>query len=204
MILAEVSSGRSDFESSSPIKPERPGSAAAGAGLDRRGAAFAGRLEGGGAHGDHFLGIAGAHGLDRVAGIDRPLEGVRRHDLDDLGNLHHVEQRGDARHDVLTARGRRRHDRFVRLGQRDDQRRGRFRQHVLVRSRVRQQHFLDAVELGGGIGRRLALMASDQDMHVGAERLGGGQRFGGRILERFVVVFGEKQRRHFRSPPPRS
>ena len=29
MILAEVSSGRSDFESSSPTKPERPGSAAA-------------------------------------------------------------------------------------------------------------------------------------------------------------------------------
>ena len=29
MILAEVSSGRSDFESSSPIKPESPGSAAA-------------------------------------------------------------------------------------------------------------------------------------------------------------------------------
>jgi hypothetical protein len=29
MILAEVSSGRSDFESSSPAKVERPGSAAA-------------------------------------------------------------------------------------------------------------------------------------------------------------------------------
>jgi hypothetical protein len=29
MILAEVSSGRSDFDSSSPTKPEMPGSAAA-------------------------------------------------------------------------------------------------------------------------------------------------------------------------------
>jgi hypothetical protein len=31
MILAEVSSGRSDFDSSSPTKPERPGSAVAAA-----------------------------------------------------------------------------------------------------------------------------------------------------------------------------
>jgi hypothetical protein len=29
MILAEVSSGRSDFDNSSPTKPDRPGSAAA-------------------------------------------------------------------------------------------------------------------------------------------------------------------------------
>ena len=107
MILAEVSSGRSDFESSSPTKPEMPGSAAAVDRLDRRRAALAGRLERGRAHGDHFLGIERAHGLDGVAGIDRALERVRRHDLADLGNLHHVEKRGDPRHDVLAV-GRRR------------------------------------------------------------------------------------------------
>ena len=107
MILAEVSSGRSDFDSSSPTKDEMPGSAAAAAGLDRRRAALAGGLERGGAHRDHFLGVLRAHGLDRVAGIDQPLEGVGRDHLGDVGDLHHVEQRRDARHDVLGRRGRR-------------------------------------------------------------------------------------------------
>ena len=32
------------------------------------------------------------HGLDGVAGVDRALEGVGRDDLDDVGDLHHVEQ----------------------------------------------------------------------------------------------------------------
>jgi len=54
MILAEVSSGRSDFDSSSPTKDEMPGSGAAptaSTGAEPP-AAAAGS---GGAHGDHFL-----------------------------------------------------------------------------------------------------------------------------------------------------
>src|SRR6185295_16935791 len=76
MILAEVSSGRSDLESSSPTKLEMPGSAAA----VRR------RLEGRGAHRDDFLFVLRLHGLDCIAGIDRPLERVGRHHLGDVGD----------------------------------------------------------------------------------------------------------------------
>ena len=195
MILAEVSSGRSDFDSSSPTKAEMPGSAAAAAALDRRRAALAGRLEGRGAHRDDLLGVLRAHGLDRVAGIDRPLEGVRRDHLDDVGDLHDVEQRRDARHHVLAGGGRRRDDRVVGPGERDDQRGERLGQHVLVGRRIGEQHLLDAVELGGGIGHRLRL-AGDQHVHVAAQRLGGGQRLVGGILERLVVVLGEEKRGH--------
>ena len=200
MILAEVSSGRSDFDSSSPTKVERPGSAAACAFSTLRRAALAGRLEGRGAHGDDLLGVRRLHGLDRVAGIDRPLEGVGRDHLGDLGDLHDVEQRGDARHHVLAVRGRRRDDRVVGAGERDDQRGERLGERVLVERAVREQHLVHAVELGGGVGHRFAILAGDQHVHVAAQRLGGGQRLGGRVLERLVVVLGEQKRGHPSTP----
>ena len=89
---------------------------------------------------------------------------------------------------------------FVGARQRNDQRGGRLGQHVLVSGRVREQHFLDAVELGRGVGDRLAVMTGDEDVHVGADRLGGGQRLAGRVFQRFVVVFGEKKCRHQIAP----
>ncbi len=46
------------------------------------------------------------HGHDRVAGIDRALEGMRIHHVHDVGHLRHAEQGGDTRHHVL-AEGRR-------------------------------------------------------------------------------------------------
>ncbi len=201
MIFAEVSSGRSDLDSSSPTKPERPGSAAAATGsIGAAEAALAGRLERRGAHGDDPLVFGRAHGLDGVAGIDRPLERVGRHHFDDVGNLHDVEQRRDPRHDVLSGRGRRRHDGFVRRSERHDQRRGRLGQHVLVSGRVREQDLGHAVELRRGLGDRLAVMTGDQNVHLGAERLGRGQRLGGRVLERVIVVLGEQKRRHQTAP----
>ena len=105
-ILAAVSSGRSDFWISAFSKIERPDGRRGRDGLDRCGAAVADRREGRGAHRDDLLLVGALHGLDGVAGVDRPLEGVGRHHLDDVGDLHHVEQGGDARHEVL-ARGRR-------------------------------------------------------------------------------------------------
>src|SRR3979490_3444706 len=44
--------------------------------LDRRTAAFTGRGKGRGPHRDDLLGVLRLHGLDRVAGIDRALEGI--------------------------------------------------------------------------------------------------------------------------------
>ena len=149
-----------------------------------------------------FFGSSELHGLNGVAGIDRALESVGRDDFADLGNLHHVEERCDPRHDVFAVGGRGREDRFVGSGERNDKRRGRLCQHVLVGRRIGEQHFLDAVELGSRVGDRLAVMTGDQDMHVGADLLGGGQRLGGRILERLVVVLGE-EKTGIRSPPLR-
>ena len=76
-----------------------PGSPAAAIFSIARAAAFAGRLEGGGAHGDDFLARRRLHGLDGVAGIDRALEGVGADDFQDFGNLRHVQLGGDARQD---------------------------------------------------------------------------------------------------------
>src|SRR5882762_1772819 len=45
-------------------------------GFNRRAAADAGGREGRGPHRDDLLGVLGFHGLDRIAGIDRPLEGI--------------------------------------------------------------------------------------------------------------------------------
>jgi hypothetical protein len=58
-------------------------------------------VEAGGAHGDDLDRIGALHGGDRVAGVDRALEGVGAIDFDDVADLRHVEQRGDARRDVL-------------------------------------------------------------------------------------------------------
>ena len=102
---AEVSSGRSDFDSSSPTNEEMPGSAGAVA-------ASIGALPPSPAAGKvevrtvmTLICVLRLHRLHRVAGIDQALESVGRDHFDDVGNLHHVEQRGDARHEILAGRG---------------------------------------------------------------------------------------------------
>src|SRR5260370_28057816 len=55
-------------------------------------------------------------------------------------------------------------------------------------------------EPGGVFGDRPAALAGDQHMHIAAERLGGGQRLVSRILERLVVLLGEKERGHQINP----
>ena len=200
MIFAEVSSGRSDFDSSSPTNDEMPGSAAAAASSIGAGAALAGRLEGRGAHRDDLDLVLGAHGLHRVAGIDQPLEGVGRDHLDDVGDLHDVEQRGDARHEILAGGGRRRDDRVVGRRERDDQRRQRLRQHVLVGRRRRRAAPSRRRRAWRRPRRRRGALAGDQHMHSAAERLGGGQRLVGGVLERLVVVLGDEKRGHQITP----
>jgi hypothetical protein len=165
MILADVSSGRSDFAG---VRP-------AGQFLDRSGTTARARcLEGGGAHRDHLDLVAGAHGLHGIAGIDQPLEGIGGDHLDDVRDLHHVEQRRYSRHDILARGGRRRDDRVIGRRERHDQRRDRFGEHMLVNVVVGDQHLLHAVELGSGFGNGTARFAGDEHMHVGAERLCGG------------------------------
>jgi hypothetical protein len=164
--------------------------------LDRSRPALAGRLERGGAHRDDLDLVLRTHGLDRIAGIDQALERVGRDHFNDVGDLHDIEQGGDARHDVLAGRRGRRDDRVIAGREREDQRGHRLGQHVLVGGAVGEQDLLDAVELGGGLGDRPAPLAGDQHMHVGTERLRRGQRLVGGVLERLVVVLGQEERGH--------
>ena len=84
-----------------PGAPASTASTRARAALGRR------LLERGAADGDHLLRVGRLDRGDGVAGIDRAGEGVVALDREDVGNLHHVEQGGDARRDILAGGGRR-------------------------------------------------------------------------------------------------
>src|SRR5262249_37428142 len=62
-------------------------------------------LEGGAADGDDLLRVGRFDREDRVAGVDRTLEGRAIDHLGDLRDLRHVELGGDARGDVLAGGG---------------------------------------------------------------------------------------------------
>ena len=81
-----------------------------------------------------------------------------------------------------------------------DERRHRLGQHVLVAGAVGEQYLGHAVELGGGLGHRPAVLAGDQHVYRLPQRLGGGQRLGGRVFEGLVVVLGEEERGHVDVP----
>src|SRR6266508_825447 len=71
---------------------------------------------------------------------------------------------------------------------------------VVVAGAVGEQDLLHPVELGGGFGYRPIALAGDHHVHVRAERLGGGQRLVGRVLQRLVVVLGDEERGHDSTP----
>ena len=131
-----------------------------------------------------------------VAGIDRPLEGVGRDDLDHLGDLHHVEERRNPRQHVLAGRGRRRDDRVVAAGERDDQRRGRLGEPLRERVALGEQHLAHALEPRGRLGGGAGGLAGDEDVDLAADPRRGAQRPGGLIGERGVVVLGEEKDGH--------
>ena len=88
--------------------------AAARDGLDScRTAGGFGLGKGGAAHGDDLLGVRRLHGGNRVAGVDRPGEGVGAFNREDVRDLHHVEQGSNARRDVLAVAGGGRQDECV-------------------------------------------------------------------------------------------
>jgi hypothetical protein len=98
------------------------------------------------------FGVARLDGRDRVAGVDRAGERVRRFHREHVGNLHHIEQGGDARRDVLACRRGRRDEGIVVPHQPGDQRRDIFGKRVLVGRIVRNMHLADAGD-GGGLLR---------------------------------------------------
>ena len=200
-IFAEASSGRSEVATLSSTQDESPGSAAAGRGLDRRRGLRAGGLEAGAAHGDDLLRVGRLHGLDGVAGVDRPLEGVGRDDAGDVGDHHDVEQR-------RRRAGRRSCPRWWR-GRRCARRRPASDDHevgqglgeaVAVAGALDVDHLRDAVELGRRLGDGAGVLAGDEHVDVAAHRLRGGDGLGGGVVEMRVVVLGENENGHQSTP----
>jgi len=66
------------------------------------------------------------------------------------------------------------------------------------------QHLGHTLELAGGLGRAAGVVAGDQHVHVAAALGGGGDSVQGRTLEGAVVVFGNDEDGHLRSPWRRS
>src|SRR5450631_564686 len=151
----------------------------------RRAAAVSCRGEGRGAYGDDLLGVLRFNRLNGVAGIDRPLKGIRRNHLDDFRHLHHIEQRCDPRHDVLETRRRRCDESVIAGGQRHDQRGQRLGEVMGIGIAFGEQNFRDAGELGRRLGGSLGAFAAagDQHMDLGAQLRGRGQRLVGGVLQ---------------------
>jgi hypothetical protein len=112
------------------------------------------RVEGGGAHGDDLDRVGRLDGGQRVAGVDRAHEGVGGFDGDDVGDLGHVEQRGDAGQHVLAEGGGGGQHVAVAAGLDEaDQQRGEVLGALLgVGGGVGHLHLGHAGQLGGGLG----------------------------------------------------
>ena len=160
----------------------------------------AGRVEAGGAEGHDLFRVARFHRLDRVTCIDRALERVGIDHARDVGQHHHVQQRGHAGQHVLGVGGGGRHDVIVIACQRHDQVGGRFRQAMTQRGVFGDQHLGHAVDCRGffrGIGGGCA---GAQNRHV-AQGLGRGDRLCGRVHRQFTIVdFGKKKNSHHTAP----
>ena len=141
-----------------------------------------GFLERGGAHGDDLLGVLRLDRRDGVAGVDRPRERVRALDRKDVADLHHVEQCGDARRDILAGRRGRRDERVVarpsasRRSARPLRRAG---ARAPARSRHRPWRRRRSCR---ACGDAVDIVADDQRMHF-AELRGGGHRRQRRVLD---------------------
>ena len=94
--------------------------------------------------------------------------------------------------------------RVVGGGERDDQRGQRLGELMRVGGAVGEQHLGDAVELGGGLGDGAAVLAGDEHVHLAAERLGGGERLGGRRRLRCLLSCSARRSVVIRAPPLRS
>src|SRR4029079_16430232 len=115
--------------------------------------------------------------------------------------LHHVEQRGDARRDIL-AGGRRRSDvRVVAFHQLRYDRRDRFGELMLEPPTVRGIDFRDARYLRRGLRR--CIVSGDERMDF-TELRGSGHRRERGVLDVATVMLDQNQNVHFAIPRPLS
>ena len=142
--------------------------------------------------------------LDSVAGVDRPLEGLGPEHFCDVGNLHHVEERGDPRHDILGAGGRGRDDGVVAGRERHDQPGERLGQRVGVSRVIGGAHFGDAGKLRGARRSVGDVLPGDQHIDGRAELDRRSQRACGHVAQGAASDLGQKKGRHDQITPASS
>src|SRR5690606_9422986 len=127
---------------------------------------------------------------------DRTLERGRIHHVDDVGDLHHVEQRCNARHHVLAHRGGGGDQRVVAVGQSHDggcQRLGELRTKACV---ISDQHLAHASKLRCCLGDSTNILASNQNVNVAADLLGSRESLGRLVRQCRVVMFRDQENCH--------
>jgi hypothetical protein len=154
-----------------------------------------GLVERGAAHRDDEFLIGAGDGGDCVAGIDRTREGLVAFDRENVGDLHDIEKRGDARRDIL-ARGRgRRHERIMMAHQIGDQRRDIFRQRIGISGIVGKMDLADTGNLCSLIGH--GLTAGTGDNGVDFAKLRRGRHCGKRrVFHLSIVMLNPYERLH--------
>ncbi len=168
--------------------------------FDRRCTARARRVKRCGADRHHLLRVRRLDGLDRVTGIDRPVEGGSVMHRQHLGNHHHVQKRRHPGQHRFRQRTRRGHDMLVILGKCCNQRRRRFGHAVCIARVIGQQHLGHARQrcrLGCGSP---GPSARHKDGHR-TKRLHRSQRLGHLIGGKLAVIhIGKKKNRHQITP----
>src|SRR5690606_3189348 len=144
------------------------------------------------------------YGGDGVTGIDRALEGVGAFDGDDLGDLVDIQQGGHARQVVLAVGAGRGQDVAVAVADLGDQQGDVLRQQVGVGGVVGHQHPGDTGDLGSGFRYGATTGTGHQHLDVATDGLGSGHGVQGGGVQLGIVVFGNNQNRHVRSPWLRS
>jgi hypothetical protein len=168
--------------------------------LDLRRSTLGWRLvEGGAADGDHLLGIRGLDGGDGVAGIDWAGERILALHREDVRYLHHVEQGGDARRDILAGGGSRREEDIMMAHQIDDQRGDIFGQRIGISRIVGDMDLANARYARGGLGDSIDALPRHQQMHFAKLRRRGDD-CQGRVLELAIFMFDPDERLHASTP----
>ena len=131
---------------------------------------------------------------DGIARVDRPAKARGAFDGHDVRDLRRIEQRGDARHQVLAEGGRRAEDVRERRCELGDLRRERGGERVFVRGVGHVEHARDAGDLRGlrRDGRTRRREHGDHDFAAG-ERGGGLHALGRGGVELAARVFGDDE-----------
>src|SRR5690606_37204593 len=153
-------------------------------------------IERSGTYRDDFHAVGGLHRGDGVARIDGALEGISGLNGNNVGNLGDVKLGSHTRCHVLAGSRCGEQDVAVVSSHCQHLSGNVFRQAVLKRSTIGQDHFGNTGDFGGLLSHGVGTVACHQDMDVTTNGCCGGYRAQRRSLELGVVVFSNNQIRH--------